>query len=108
MSKIESVQIINKTKWKIIKENLLLDSFCFNNKLEKNWHKRLDINDDDIIFKKLMNPIIHLFQIFDRRRVKMIQILILQKIIGKLFIMLANNQNPILSIYFNFIKNKLF
>ena len=79
MSKIESVQIINKTKWKIIKENLLLDSFCFNNKLEKNWHKRLDIYDDDIIFKKLMNPIIHLFQIFDRRRVKMIQMLILQK-----------------------------
>ena len=55
-----------------------------------------------------MNPIIHLFQIFDRRCVKTIQILILQKIIGKLFIMLANNQNPILSIYFNFIKNKLF
>ena len=63
MSKIESVQIINKTKWKIIKENFLLNSFCFNNKLEKNWHKRLDINDVDIIFKKLMNPIIHLFQI---------------------------------------------
>ena len=52
MSKIESVQIINKTKWKIIKENLLLNSFCFNNKLEKNWHKRLDVNDDDIIFNK--------------------------------------------------------
>ena len=39
-----------------------------------------------------MNPIIHLFQIFDRRRVKMIQILILQKIIGKLFIILINNK----------------
>ena len=108
MSKIESVQIINKTKWKIIKENLLLDSFCFNNKLEKNWHKRLDINDDDNIFKKPMNRIILLFEIFDHHHMKMIQILILQKIIGKLFIMLANNQNPILSIYFNFIKNKLF
>ena len=55
-----------------------------------------------------MNRIILLFQIFDRRSVKMRQILILQKIIGKLFIMLANNQNPILSIYFIFIKNKLF
>ena len=86
MSKIERVQIINKTKWKMIKENLLLNSFCFNNKLEKNWHKRLDVNDDDIIFKKPMNRIILLFEIFDRRRVKMMQILILQKIIGKLFI----------------------
>ena len=55
-----------------------------------------------------MTRVILLFEIFDRRRVKMIQILILQKIIGKLFIVLANNQNPILSIYFIFIKNKLF
>ena len=40
------------------KENLLLNSFCFNNKLEKKWHKRLDVNNDDIIFKKYMNGII--------------------------------------------------
>ena len=39
-----------------------------------------------------MNRIILLFEIFDRRRVKMIQILILQKIIGKLFIILINNK----------------
>ena len=63
MSKIESVQIINKTKWKIIKENLLLNSLCFNNKLEKNRHKRLDVNNDDNIFQKLMNRIILLFEI---------------------------------------------
>ena len=55
-----------------------------------------------------MNRVILLFEIFDHHHMKMIQMLILQKIIGKLFIMLANNQNPILSIYFNFIKNKLF
>ena len=86
MSKIESVQIINKTKWKIIKENLLLDSFCFNNKLEKNWHKRLDANDDDIIFKKLMNRIILLFEIFDHHHMKIIQMLILQKKENKWYI----------------------
>ena len=39
-----------------------------------------------------MNRIILLFEIFDLRRVKMIQILILQKIIGKLFIILINNK----------------
>ena len=85
MSKIESVQIINKTKWKIMKkkENLLLDSFNSNNKLEKNWHKRLDVNDDDIIFKKFMNRIILLFEIFNHQRMKIMQIQILQKIIRK-------------------------
>ena len=74
------------------KKNLLLNSFCFNNKLEKKWHKRLDVNNDDIIFKKLMNRIILLFQIFNHHHMKIIQILILQKIIGKLFIVLINNK----------------
>ena len=63
------------------KKNLLLNSFCFNNKLEKNWHKRLDVNDNDNSFKKLMNRIILLFEIFDHQHMKIIQMLILQKII---------------------------
>ena len=59
------------------KENLLLNSFCFNNKLEKNWHKRLDVNNDDNIFKKLMNRIILLFEIFEHQHMKIIKMLIL-------------------------------
>ena len=76
INKIEWVQITNKQnktinnqKQKNIYHQII--SILLNNS-KKDWHKRLDINDDDIIFKKLMNPIIHLFQIFDSRRVKMI------------------------------------
>ena len=39
-----------------------------------------------------MNRIILLFEIFDHQHMKMMQILILQKIIGKLFIILINNK----------------
>ena len=83
MTKLEIVQIANKqNKMKNNekkKENFLLNYFCFYNKLEKNWHKRLDANDDDIIFKKLMNRIILLFEIFVHQHIKIIQMLILQK-----------------------------
>ena len=39
-----------------------------------------------------MNQVILLFEVFDHHHMKMIQMLILQKIIRKLFIILINNK----------------